>query len=347
MLRYSETNGRRCLHSARAPSSFPFTSPRDRSITAVELPACTEACREALLAATSSGHPEAYVIALRALMAISSATPQAFEAITLETPPENDGAICNRLAPSIKVILVHLRKLFVLQFVAARIATEQPDLIRLLVQCMRSIPAVFHHAVIVAEILLVLLPSVYDLSANLDLSDIYEMMNSLSLIDLSHLCRVLCHVVFEPDQGLGDPVRILTPSELLALRMARHALEPSPIDRNHAVLLRSRLLMKKLVALLRLPTITHDRFNIMLNIPGLGQVEHLGENQNTREVLHDAGIVFANEALTGFNATTHGTGNAGMGYVAPQHDMSNDVESSLPLIMQVADDWGALMRLLS
>jgi hypothetical protein len=294
--------------------------------------------------------PEAFVHALRALAAAARASPEAYFELTHDAPRERLPAVAQRISASLEAVLVRLRKFCALNFVATRLAAEQPDIIRLLLQCMRSAPAVFHHAVILAETLLAVSPSVYDLAANLDLTDFYSLISTLSPIDLSHLCRVLSHVVFEPDTGIAEPLRILSPSELVASRKVCYWFNTSPLDRNHAVLVRSKLFINRLVSLLRLPTLAHDQLSIVLDVPGLSEEEGHGEGglvEHPNPAFAAGGSLVIDGIMMEIHPEMEEGERDAETDVSLHHDNSGDVAGLMSLISEAADDWDALSRLVA
>lgn len=229
--------------------------------------------------AAAAGLPEALVLVLRALVSVRPFAIANSAGLNLSSDAQllTLGSVVN---VQIRNVMVDLRKLCVVPYVAKRLADEQPDLIPILLECMTLIPQTFQSAIVLAEMLLAVGSLPYNLPLRIVGREFHEMALSLSPLNLSHLCRILSHVVFETDHGVDEPLRILPPGELLASRMACYPDEPSVVDRNHALLLRSDMLLSRLVQLLRLPSI-HQGASVGVVVdlvpgPDMGNVQQGG-----------------------------------------------------------------------
>jgi Protein of unknown function (DUF3689) len=243
-------------------------------------PECSPALKDAVMCL-----PDAFVDAVRCLVAVGLPMESSHDEVSdpvqlqrrerqrLVIEPCDDSVADDELKTlwfMLRDCLFVLRCLYSDQAAACALAaTYHRDLLPMLFRIMDEAPPLFHAAVCVAEVIAPAVPHTecpIDLARDVTVARLNRIVNALSPLNLSTFCRgVLAHsVYFEPEPiapGVPvDPIRILTPAELLKARMASHstARSPSVIDRNIAVLLRTPTLVSKLISLVAFPMPAHN-----------------------------------------------------------------------------------------
>ncbi|RLN57326.1 hypothetical protein BBJ28_00005083, partial [Nothophytophthora sp. Chile5] len=128
---------------------------------------------------------------------------------------------------------------------------DKDGLIVYLFQLMGDIKFFDNASGLVEEILAVREES-FDLSRIRTLPNFHAIIQSLSSRQLAFFCRVLALVVFEPeDRRLLETAKVIKSLELLKLRHSRMMRADNIVDRNHAVIFNSPLVLQRLLRVLQ------------------------------------------------------------------------------------------------
>ncbi|CAI5739725.1 unnamed protein product [Hyaloperonospora brassicae] len=141
-----------------------------------------------------------------------------------------------------------LRELCYFSSNLARQLGDKDGLIVYLFQLMGDVRFFDNASGLVEEILAVRDTS-FDLSR---IPNVHAIMQSLSSRQLAFFCRVLALVVFEPeDRRLLETAKVIKSLELLKLRRSRMMRADNIVDRNHALIFNSPLILQRLLLVLQ------------------------------------------------------------------------------------------------